>query len=525
MPVFANATNPRLLTRLLEQVAAGTRRSRAIAEVLGVEVRIAQAYLLVAGWLRLTAGDEDAVLTPSGLDYVYGGRRRAAILKRIVAGHPVLGPLSPAGAAPTLDALADAFTREDPRLPPTVARKRAAAIRRLCDVAWRTRHRGRRGVPAEPRPSGEEQLTLGFASPRAAPPRVDLRAGTDDNPDVYALVLRALLDAGEVTPAHVRGILDAAGAEECGIGGYLAMAERRGDARRVGESLVVTRGAITRADLAESAVSVALSDPEFRRWLTEHLAGRPVDGRRFRAWTNRLFGADAIPQALERLLFGRPLHTFPVAGASGEALGVAPAPFLEVASRRDLPIAFPSSLLSLGAGLAAIARSLREGATAVRAPGVIDRRAIVHGGLLYPGEPPPRSVPDMVSLRTRAIRNTPAFAILCALCVLDRRGSLRLRVRGTDVLVEAPPHPARTLDTVVAAVAGSRGWVIVRGPTSAPWGSLVDVGEQIGLFALPCGNLTIEEGLFHRLQADPEYRDLWDGLRPLADLIEARVCR
>ncbi|MFZ5477498.1 MAG: hypothetical protein ACOZNI_12050, partial [Myxococcota bacterium] len=287
MLAFASAHNPRQLTRVLEQVAAGTRRPKAIATALGMEQRLVAAYLAVGQWLGLLTLDGEPALTRDGLAFVYAGKGRPQAWAGVLRAHPFLVRLGP--DLPGVDAIAEALTREDPSLSARAARRRAAGLRRLAEPAFKVRAR-----PAEP-----AQATLGFASdPRGRREPVDLRAGADDNPDVYARVLRALLDHGELSTAQLRGVLDAAGAESVGIGGYVAMALRRADAARVGETLVVTRGAVQRRDLAESTLCVALSDPEFRKALAA--------GTGFRAWRARLFGAEAPEVALPRLLFGRP---------------------------------------------------------------------------------------------------------------------------------------------------------------------------------------------------------------------------
>jgi hypothetical protein len=314
----------------------------------------------------------------------------------------------------------------------------------------------------------------------------------------------------------------------------MAMAVRRGDATRHGDTLVVTAGAVARAGLAESAVSIAFSDPDYRLHLLAQLEGKP-GAARFRAWGPRFFGAAPVAQALPALLFGRSLAGFPVAGDTGPALSVEPSPFLSVATRKGLAIAFPSSLLALAGGVQAVNVALRAavGASAALPPTCVERRRLVHGGILHPGEAPPRSVADMVALRARVLGNAPAFALLAALGVLDRRGRLRLRVAGDDVRVEpvAPtgsPTPAKPfpVDVLIEALAAARGWTLVRGTGSARWGALADVGVALGVLARPARDvLTLDEAFFRRLQVDAEHRDLWEGLAPLADLLEARLAR
>ena len=373
-----------------------------------------------------------------------------------------------------------------------------------------------------------EQLSLAFAvEAPAPPPPLDLRAGADDNPDVYTAVLRALLNHGELDPHQLRGLLDAVGGSDCGIGGYLAMATRRGDASRVGDVLVVTAGACARKDLAESPVSVALSDPDFRAHLAEIQAGRPGNPRRFRPWMNRLFVSGTLDENLERLLFGRRLASFPMAGDAGEPVVATGDPFLACVEQRGLAFALPSSLEALAGGLTsvnALLRGARQGAVS-RPPNAVDRRVRVHGALAHPGEAPLRVVPDMVSLRGRALRNAPAFAILVALGLLDRRGLARLRIYGRELLVTATGGKPRRVDAVVEALAAHRGWVLARSPTGPSWVRLAELAEGLGLLTTLNPWLTLDEGLFRKLGSDPEHRDLLEGLDPLAELLAARLRR
>ena len=115
-----------------------------------------------------------------------------------------------------------------------------------------------------------QQLKLEFGAPQrkdAPPPRIDLGAGAERSPDAYRVVLRALLDHGELSLGQIRAVLDASGGRDCPVGSYIEMALRRGDAWRIGEKLVTSFGAVWRRDVADSALGVALSDPAWR----EHL--------------------------------------------------------------------------------------------------------------------------------------------------------------------------------------------------------------------------------------------------------------
>ena len=512
------ASNPRVLTRVMEHVAAGNRRVRGLAEALDLEPRVIHGYLAAGNWLGFLDAEDEPGLTRAGLVYVYAGPRRPAAWAEGVATHPWVERARAEGAEGTSEMFSRWIRAERPELTPVDARRRGAAARRLLAPAWRRR---------EPR-APARQVDLGLPTVRVeAKATVDVRAGTDDSPDVYAVVLRALLDAGELSPAHVRGVLDAAGGSACGIGGAIAMAVRRGDARREGDVLVVTAGACARRELAESAVSVAFSDPDFRRWL-----GRPgasgADDRRFRPWATRLFGAQPVERGVANLLFGRSLSSFPEAGDAGAPCLAERAPFLAVTTRRDLCIAFPSSLEVVRGGVAEVNRLLRatqQQSGAARPPTAVDMRRAVHGGLMHPGEPPVRAVPDMVALRARALTRVPAFALLAAVGFLDRRGAVRMRVAGADVKVDLPGRGTVSMDAVVDAVATARGWSVCRGPSSLRWGAAASAATTIGLLVQLGAFLTLDEALFRRMQGDPEHRDLMEGLIPLADVIEGRLAR
>ncbi|MEN9787028.1 MAG: hypothetical protein RLZZ299_2292 [Pseudomonadota bacterium] len=515
----ALAERPRVLARVLEQVAAGNRRTRGLAEALDLEPRTVGAYLDAGAWLGLLDLDHEPGLTRAGLRWAYAGRGRARTWAGIVRAHPFARRAAPDGQAPTVDSIARILQEDAPDVPHSETRKRAVALRRLVGSAWTTRLR-------EPLP--ERQLSLPLA---AAPPptrRIDTRAGTEDSPDVYAVVLRALLDSGELSAHHVRGLLDAAGGPQCGIGGPMAMAVRRGDAVRHGDLLVITDGALLRRELAESSISIALSDPDFRAHLTAVRAGRPGESRRFGPWMRRVFGEQPLEAALPGLLFGRTLDNLPVSGDPGVAPADAPGPFLSKLGTRGIALAFPSSLSALTGGVAWVNTVLRmhaqQGPTA-RPPSCLDRARVVHGGLLHPGEPPPRSVADMVALRARAIRNVPAFSLLCAVAVLERRGPLTLHRTPSDLTLEVAGRPLR-LDSLLRTVARARDWSLVQPGGGADWGMLADVAVSLGLLTRPAEDrLTLDEALFRRMQTDPEHRELWEELAPLVELLDASVAR
>ncbi len=502
------------ITRVIERVYGGARRVRAIAAALDVEGRRVAAALDAGEWLGVLTWDGEVELTARGLEVLIARKRRAAWAE-VVRAHPffqALGTIDP-------DRLLAATSAEDPL--PGRARRQARAL-------WRISRPARAPVPAVPR-----QITMSFPPPLpVARQIVDLRAGLDDNPDVYALLLRGLLDHGEVSPSQLRAILDRRGAERCGIGGYLAMAVRRGDARRLGDILIVTPGAIRRADLAESPVTVALSDPEFRVQLLAHLADQSALAPRFRAWAQRLFGTATVAAGLRRVLFDRPLASVPVAGDAGADPEPEACSFLDSQARTGLVVLVPSSLRLLRDGVGGVNRALRAAASnAVAEPTPVDRKLVVHGGLVHPGEQPPRAIPDGVSLRTRAVRNVPAFSLLAALGLLERRGALQIRGFAGDLSLTIGGWRGEpvSLTLLVQTLAHARSWSHTMG---IGWAEASEIATAMGLLtrvkagapeAQNQDRITLHEAFFHRLQTDPEHRSLYEGLQPLADSLHARL--
>ncbi|GDX79341.1 hypothetical protein LBMAG42_11520 [Deltaproteobacteria bacterium] len=500
--------NPRRLLRVLESVAGGVRRPASIARVLDIEGRVIRSYLTHAEWLGLVKNAAEPHLTRAGLDFVYAGNRRAIALAVAVRAHPVLG------AGPTVERVAEVLVDDGLAASIGGGRRDARAIFRLIEPARKLR----------PKLVSTEQLHLGFAGPIGARrSQIEPNPG-DDSLDVYALVLRSLLENGELRLNTLRGVLDDAGAGGAGLGGYVALAVRRGDAERRGDVLVVTPGALARADLAESVVSVGLSDPDFRAWLDAPDRPGP-EARRCARWARRLFGSESPERALPRLLFGRSMGTVPAAGEAGGSLPTYKGAFLDVLMEPGLALAFPGSLERLGGGIAWVHsqwRAVVQNPAAVRIPGSLDARVCVHAGLLPPGEPPPRNIPDLLTLRLRAARSVPAFALLTAAGILHRRKALRLRQRGDSLFVERPGRPELPWNALVGRLARARGWHLCPVDSAGRWRRLLETAEGLGLVArIPGEAWTIDETLFWRLGTDPEHHELHDRLGPLADLLEA----
>src|SRR5690606_3319919 len=147
-----------------------------------------------------------------------------------------------------------------PELAPTTVRRRASAVRGLLAPAM-----GRR----RPTPEDHGQLTLPLAirAPMPELPRLTAHGGREHDPDAYRALRPCVADTRELALGELRARLDRAGLGEEPIGGYTELAVARGDAWRIEERRVATRGAALRREVAESTSSVILSDPSYRSWL------------------------------------------------------------------------------------------------------------------------------------------------------------------------------------------------------------------------------------------------------------------
>jgi len=542
-----NANNPRLLLRLVGFVATGIRRAGPLAELLEVELRTVHYYTQAAEWLGLLEVEGELRLTPRGLALAFSEpEAQKQLYAEAVWSNPLAALVMGArDALPTADEIAVLVAHREPTLAPATARRRASALRSLLAPAFARRPDPRRGQGA--------QLALPF--PRARPPPepapVDLRAGLEESPDVYRRLLTTLLDHGELSTGQVRSVLDEMGGRDAPLGAYIDMAIRRGDAWRIDEKLVASRGAARRREVVEDSALVALTDPLYREYLagldaaTAALArtrsgqASPEDvqlrsrlsrlSARFSAWDLRVFGRRLQPgeadQAAGGLLLGRRLAGMPQAGPVGEPLPETTGPFVDCLDQPGLAICMPRALLGLRGGVATVNRRLaadRAAPAGVRMPGPMDPRLRVHGGLVAPGEDAPRAVPDNLSLRLRALTHAPALALLAVALLAGRRGADRpqLRVAGPD----DPPVLRRCgrdegpLLPLMERFAEAQGWVVLRPPCgglSDP--ELASLAEELGLATRASGRLLLDEALFARLQEDPECRLVYEALLPLED--------
>jgi hypothetical protein len=523
-----NANNPRLLLRLIGLVASGIRRPRALAEVLGVEVRTIHYYSQAGEWLGLMTGEKDLLLTHEGMALAFAEPRDR---KRLYAAAVWRNPFAAAllegrGMMPETDVVAAAIRSVEPDLAEATALRRASAVRGMIRPALGYRPSNRKG--------STQQLMLPLSPPRPgqrAAAAVDLRAGPEESPDVYARILGALLDHGELSTTQLRNLLDGMGARDAAIGSYVEMALRRCDAQRIDDRLVATAGAAFRRHLADDPVLLAVSDPLYRQWL-EEVSGMSDKrqsslGSRFAHWDTRIFGERLKPAtaaaAIDMVLMGRRLATLTRAGDPMHVAAQTEGAFIDLLGVEGLAIAFPTTLADLKGGVAPIndgLRILRESPARVRAPTLLDARARIHGGLLSPGETPPRAIPDTHSLRLRCLSRTPAFALLGATLLLGRSSDTRLTVTlgGNGPRMRVRRRDLGALTDGWAEFAAEQGWICLQPPYAEGSGvALVDAAVALGIAHDIGGTLLLDEALFAGMQEDAELIMVREAIDGLAD--------
>lgn len=530
-----NANSPQLLTRLLEMVSRGVRSTRGLQEALGVQARTVQYYTQAGQWLGLLEYSSTCALTGLGLDYVYAGRQRPDVYAKAVWAVPFASGLLNGShpEVPDVEAVYAVILREEPDLSPATARRRASAVRSLIAPA----------VGRAPRPKRKEKLEqlalpLGRSPNALRPPKLPIGAGKTWNPDVYRYLLCALLDYGELSMTHLRALLDRGGAEVIPIGGYVDMAISRGDGTRQAERVVATDDGVKRRDLLESTLSVVLSDPGYRVYLGDAVAAvndraaairRDAAVHRYIHWDRRVFGHPLRPKRvradLEAVLLDRSLDSFPSAGRVGGDRAPVEDAFLDVWEREDLSICCPPHLAQLQGGVPAVNRLLKQSRQAqpVGLPDLSDRPVLYHGGILHPGEPLPRSVPDTRSLRLRTLMHAPFPALIAAVLLLHRLRPATIRViRDADGW--AIRWDKRRLGGLLSLLAGfgrSRGWVVSRRYSGGldPQ-TLIRSMETVGIVWVNGKQVVLEERFFEHLRNEAEELEVFERLQPLATALE-----
>lgn len=539
-PSLPNANSPRLLARLLEMVARGVRSSRGLQEALGVNLRTVQYYLRAGEWLGFLEPGGETRLSPVGLEYVYDVEHRRHTYARAVWANDFVQELMAGRGTelPETTEIARAVARSEPELAAATARRRASAVRSLLEPAMGRRRP--RGVDAA------DQLALPLAPPPRTPqaPTLDLSAGRDHNPDLYRVILGALLDHGELTLGHLRALLDRVGAHEAPLGGYVELALARGDAARIQERLVCTAAATRHAELVESTTSVILSDPGYRDYLAQLLPDQEADRsaeirldaarQRYRLWDRRLFGrsADAatLTQDLRSVVMDRSLDAWPLRKAQAvDPVEPIQDAFLLCWEGTGLHLCLPPGLTRLEGGVAAVnalLRRARQGQVTVGVPDLATRTVVFHGGLLHPGEPWPRSIPDSRTLRSRLVLHAPYVSLVVALLLAHRLSpqGLALRSRGGQWVVRRGYGYLGPVLPLLDRFARQRGWVVARRPRGGLGAhALVRALEHVGLAEAAGPYAVLSERFFGQLRAEAEEMELHEHLRGLAEALEEHL--
>jgi hypothetical protein len=534
MPVPTLAS-PRQIARLVEVVGRGVRSRRGVGEALGMDATQLQQAVQAAAWLGFVDGDGEPQLTPLGLDYAYAGRQRPRVWARAIWEHPFFSEwLADRVGLPHLEDAAEAVQRVEPGLDAAAVAVRASAVLALLAPAMSRR----------PVISAEAQLSLPLAprSPLPAPPTLAYTAGREYNPDIYRYLLAVLLDVGELGLGQMRALLDRAAVSEAPIGGYLDLAVARGDIVRLDDRVVASVGAVARKLVAESTPAIILSDAGWRAWLADgRLAAegdRAAEIRRdrhkgrYRIWDRRLFGRDPdprqLPAELASVLPDRSLEAFLCAAGPGQVPAAVRAPFLDAWERRELAVALPPGLLGLLGGLGAVNQALkasRQASHDVFEPGLADRPVLYHGGLLHPGEPMLRAVPDARTLRLRLVMHAPYAALVVAALLLHRGSSTwEVAIRKGSPRVLRDGDDLGELLEVLDGFAASRGWLVCRRPrgglTSTAW---LEVLEACGLVVRVGPRHVLAERFFVQLRSDAEEMEAWRRLQPMSEALEAHL--
>ena len=407
----------------------------------------------------------------------------------------------------------------------------------------------RQWPPAEPRTPQGEQMMLPFGArnttdvledgpaPAPSPAPVDHAPGVDDNLDIYTRRL-ALLDNGELRTGHLRALLDEMGAQDVPLGPYAEQAIRRGDA---------VNGRPTRGDGRRNPTSwrrcrPSSGRPHRLRLPTMAPAGtpgtasshpcsaaseRPTSDGSF--WDYRVFDTSIAirGRAGPRRFCPAESPTLPRAESTGRPVAMTEGPFLDHIHVQGLPIAFPRHLTAVAGGVTAanaLARRNRSAPAAVRLSDIIEARRVYHAGLVAPGSAPPRLVPDTFTLRLQLVSCSPAFALLAALLILDRRhdSGVSVRLQAEQPSVHWRGRALAPLLTCFSAFADHRGWLLSRPPHSGLTDrGLTSTARAIGIASRAGNRVVLDEELFAKLQEDPEARIVYEALLPLEDALHA----
>lgn len=526
-----NANSPELLIRLIEAVARGIRTSRGLQEHLGIELATVHEYVHAGEWLGFLESQGDVWLTPLGLEFAFAGNKQKAVYARAVWSQSFIqGCMAGNTDLPTTTELARAIDAEYDEWPEEKITAHAKSIRNLIAPGVH------RVTPRTTKTRDQLELPLSFVPDMESQVDLSKMGAQDFEPEIYRYFLAHLIDYGELSLAHVRGLLDAASAQDIPIGGILSMAIERCDAIQVEQRLIITQGAVARREVTQSTESIILSDPKYRSYLSSILDDKDLTSQqplsheeqeRLTRWHQRIFGGHRKPETLkkhlEQLLIDRSLDSFPLAGSRGFIPTLLERPFLDIWENEALLIACPPSLKRIQGGLETVNRLFRnaqKGMDQAGIPDLTDRPIYFHGSLLHPGEPPPRNVPDTLSLRLRVLMNAPYIAMTSALLLaqrLDPKGASLRRVSGRW-MVHYGSTEIGPLLPILDRYAQTRNWIASRRSTGGLEAHhLLDILESLHISAQIPNGAVLAERFFARLRTDIEEMEVYRYLRPLAE--------
>ena len=118
----------------------------------------------------------------------------------------------------------------------------------------------------------------------------------------------------------------------------------------------------------------------------------------------------------------------------------------------------------------------------------------------------------------------PAFSLLSALLLLDRKQSVKLRVLEDEQgpAIHWGKQRVGGLLEVFDRFATAQGWTVVRPLSGGLRGiHLIDTGVATGMCSRVGRRVVLNEQLFLRLQEEPEAHLTYDALLPLEDRLHA----
>ena len=172
-----------------------------------------------------------------------------------------------------------------------------------------------------------------------------------------------------------------------------------------------------------------------------------------------------------------------------------------------------------------ILRRARRGEN-VLLPDLGHRPGLVHGGILHPGEPLPRSVPDTRSLRQRVLMCAPYPALIAAILLVHRQRPDGFRlVRAADGWnVWAGREALGNVLDVLDGFGAQRGWAVARRASGGLQSDVLMLAlEALGIAYVSNKQAVLDEHFFAQLRDQPEELELLELLQPMAAVLESHL--